>query len=691
MVGGALLCAPSTVPAIAATRVPHVTSGFVAGRPACAATASCTYTVKHADPNFPTTGDFPRLHVLNGPNSDQPADIDYDIYIPDVALATPQPAIMYFNGFGGGKDDSSGAPLGKFLASHGYVYMPFTSEGFGKSAGKIELDSPEYDVQNARKLIDLLATKTYVLQDGPGDPRLGLTGGSYGGAIQVEVAQFDQRVDAITPFRTWNTLEYSLGPNNLASNHVFQGLPCCGVVKTEWTTLFFASGLTQPFNGNGSGQSGIPSQLPCPGYDSRICPTYLQVVATNAASPATKDLLDNSSPANWYAGGTSLDHQVSHGLNVPTLIGQGELDTLFNLNDAIANYQAAQASGVPVKMIWHSNGHGYPDQPGEDDAFGGDVSNPNRNYIPQRLLSWFDRYVRLDPTVDTGPGFAYFRDWVPYDTKGTAEPAYGTAPAYPVQAPLVFHLSGSADLLPPDRPVVAGSALAINPPSGQPASYTETSNFQCSTCTLPNGSASPFSAQQPSNPPCAPGACSYADFTSPALTRDIVSIGVPTAHLHISGTGVQQVVFYGKVYDVAADGSQELIKRLISPVRVFDTTKPVDFQLPGFVHRFATGHRVRLEIAATDLTSGSNRLPDVLTLNQPVGADPSTFSLPVDSVAAASIGFGPTRPGGLPTTGTAPPLPGLVVVLLVFLMAALGGLVRLRSGGRGSRPRPGLL
>jgi hypothetical protein len=681
-----LLPAGLGVPAGATAAPRHATSGIVAAPPSCAAAAACTYKVKHASASYPASGDFPRLHVLNGPNNDQPAEIDYDIYIPDVALATPQPAIMYFNGFGGAKDDSSGTKLGRFFASHGYVYLPFTSEGFGHSAGTIELDSPEFDVKNARRLIDLLATRSYVLKDGPGDPRLGLTGGSYGGAIQLEVAEFDQRVDAVTPFRTWNSLEYSLGPNNLASGYHFQALPCCGVFKTEWTTLFFASGLTQPFTGNGGGQAAIPGQLPCPGYDPRLCQAYLTSLSTNTVSPTTRALVDNSSPASYFNGGRSYD-QVSGGLNVPTLIGQGEEDTLFNLNDSIASYQGIQARGVPVKMLWHSNGHGYPDQPGEDDAFAGDVSNPNVNYIPQRLMSWFNRYVRLDPAVDTGPGFAYFRDWVAYDTRGTAAPAYGTAPAYPAQALLTFNLSGSSDLLPPGRPVVAGTALVVNPPLGQPASYTETSNFQCPSCSLPGGAPTPFSSIQPSNPACAPGTCEFADFTTPPLSRTIISVGVPTAHLHIAGTGVQQVVFFGKVFDVAPDGTALLVKRLISPVRVFEAGKPVDFQLPGLVHRFEAGHRVRLEIASTDLTSGNNRLADLLTLTQPAGADPSTFSLPVDSVSAAATAFPPAvvagGGGGLPDTRALPGLrPGgllVLVGLLALLLTAAGRVSRLRN------------
>jgi len=164
-----------------------------AGNP-CAAAGTCSYVVKHAAPGG---GDFPLLNGMNGPNDLDEALIDYDIYIPENATAaTPQPAVMYFNGFGGAKDDSSGVALGKFLAGHGYVVMPFSSEGFGNSKHKIELDSPEFDVKNAEALVTLLASKDYVFKDAAGDPRVGTTGGSYGGAIQIMLAEFDPRIDA---------------------------------------------------------------------------------------------------------------------------------------------------------------------------------------------------------------------------------------------------------------------------------------------------------------------------------------------------------------------------------------------------------------------------------------------------------------------------------------------------------------
>ncbi len=395
-----------------------------AGDP-CAAAGTCTYTVLH--------GTQP---VTNGPaNSSGPISIDYDIYKPDIATSlNPQPAVIYFNGFAGAKDDSSGVAISKYLASHGYVALPFSSEGFGSSTGKIELDSPEFDVKNAEAMVTVLAGKDYVYQDAAG-PRIGTTGGSYGGAIQIMLAEFDPRVDAITPFRTWNTLEYSLAPNNLQSNFQPQTLPCCGVAKFEWTSLFFADGLTTPLLGHGDGITGTfldpnPLDAACPGFDSRLCPIYVQSAAEGNAS-AAKAILDNSSPESYFApGGHSMDpSQVSHGLNVPTLLGQGESDTLFNVNEAVANYNAIKARGVPVKMIWHSNGHGYDDQPGEGDIFGNDQTSPGSKYLPQRILAWFDRYLRLDQSVDTGPDFAYFRDWVPYDTSHSAAPAYGRPPA----------------------------------------------------------------------------------------------------------------------------------------------------------------------------------------------------------------------------------------------------------------------
>ena len=114
------------------------------------------------------------------------------------------------HGFGGSKDDETSDAL--TLARHGYVALTYSARGFGNSGGQITLDSPDYEVKDASRLIDLLAKNPHVQLDKPGDPSVGIAGGSYGGALTLEAAGYDQRVDAIVPAITWNELGQSLFP-----------------------------------------------------------------------------------------------------------------------------------------------------------------------------------------------------------------------------------------------------------------------------------------------------------------------------------------------------------------------------------------------------------------------------------------------------------------------------------------------
>jgi len=183
-----------------------------------------------------------------------------------------------------------------------------------------------------------------------------------------------------------------------------------------------------------------------------------------------------------------------------------------------------------------------------------------------------------------------------------------------------FTLSGSSALTPSGQRATAGSTSFINPPGGEPASYSETSNFSAP------GSSPDFSTMQPSDP-----AGESVAFTSPAFARPVVSVGVPTATLRLSHVNGEDLFFFGKVFDVAPDGTATLIKRLIAPVRVPAAAlgKPVQIQLLGFAHQFAAGHSARLVLAATDQSSYNSPVPDQISV---ATGSASTFSLPVDSV-----------------------------------------------------------
>jgi len=561
--------------------------------------------------------------VLDGPDDKHVTTIDTRLYVPDNATArTPQPAILMTHGFGLTKLSDEVAESAKLFARHGYVVLTYTSQGFGDSSGCISLQSRTWDVKDARQLISkVLEPKPYVKKDRKGAV-VGTAGGSYGGGIQLNLAEADARVRAIAPGRTWNTLQYALDPNNWVVPGDPTGfthtLAKQGVFKKNWTSLFFASGAANPVGGlpptgkeygRCPQDKATPAEAPgqvCTGYRLELCQTFARLSATGDATDADRALIADS------AGATAI-----HRLRVPTLLVQGQSDTIFNLNEAVATYTALRRQGTPVQMIWNAGGHGgYSSPPGECEMYDGSTDRTNQAtlddcYLTVRTLAFFDRWLRGKP--DRSPGFSWYRDWVPYRGKG-ATTQYGDAPAFPLPGTRTFVLSGSS-LITRGRAVPEPTTI-VNPPGGVPSAFTELSNF-----TGPGGSPN-ASGMAPYE---VPG--QHADFTSEPFTTDVESVGVPSARLILSHTAPTDLVLFGKVYDVAPDGSATLIHRLISPFRIPTAAlaKPVDVKLLGFAHRFAKGHRVRLTLATTDATSFNNPAPDVITVTTGRG---TSFTLP---------------------------------------------------------------
>ena len=89
-------------------------------------------------------------------------------------------------------------------------------------------------------------------------------------------------------------------------------------------------------------------------------------------------------------------------VTVPTLIVQGQKDTLFNLQEAVATYKSLQAQGTPTKMVWQSWGHsGSTPAPGELDFGAASIKD---SYLGRRFLSWMDHYVRGNTSRLHRPG-----------------------------------------------------------------------------------------------------------------------------------------------------------------------------------------------------------------------------------------------------------------------------------------------
>src|SRR5947207_3006547 len=108
------------------------------------------------------------ITVRTGPGGAAQVALDTTYYRPLAASAArPVPAVLLAHGFGGTKD--SVASDAQDLAGRGYAVLTWTAEGFGRSGGLIHLDSLDWEVTDARRLVDWLAAPPEGQRDGPGD------------------------------------------------------------------------------------------------------------------------------------------------------------------------------------------------------------------------------------------------------------------------------------------------------------------------------------------------------------------------------------------------------------------------------------------------------------------------------------------------------------------------------------------
>ncbi|MFF2653327.1 CocE/NonD family hydrolase [Streptomyces sp. NPDC058045] len=538
--------------------------------------------------------------------------VDADLYRPAGADKDhARPAVLATNGFGGSKSDSTAA-IGAAVASRGFVSLVYSGLGFGKSGCLISLDDPQIDGRAASALIDFLAgTRTaddgtrvdYVTQDRAGDPRVGMIGGSYGGAVQMATAAVDHRVDALVPLITWNDLAYSLDPNNVAAPEV------PGAFKWQWANGFFLIGEGQPLLEPSLDPSRINS-LTCLHFTTGACDTVHTLNSGRYPADRTKAMLE-------YARGVSPVTYLKH-VKAPTLLIQGQADTLFNLNEAEATYRTLRAQSTPTAMIWQSWGHsgGMSDPaPGELDLAKG---NLEESYTGRRILSWFDRYLLHNKSADTGPRFAYYRDWIS-DPRST----YGTADSVPARSTR-FYLSGDGTLVDRKSKVTQGSRSYTNLPVA--TSHSESSI--AGLLGLPD--PQPFDT---------PG--TYLDWSTAPLSAPMDLVGSPQLRLKVDSPAAERtqgdsdatgrLVLFAKLYDVAPDGGKTLVHRLVAPVRVPDVTRPFTVKLPGIVHRYEAGHKLRLVVAASDTAYFGNKgMKRVTVTNSPSDkGDSGVLSLPV--------------------------------------------------------------
>ena len=573
----------------------------VAGTPPATATTAYTVSSLHF-----------AVHV--GPTGQQACDIVGDLYTPTGASPSHRvPAILTTNGFGGSAADQT--PFAEQYATRGYEVLSYSGLGFGGSGCKITLDDPDYDGRAGSQLVSFLggapgiaftdAAHTapapplqVVIHDAKDhagvaqkyDPRVGMWGGSYGGQIQFAIASIDARVDALNPQITWNDLSYSLGPNNAdQSPGVSSSTP--GATKTTWAAAFSAIGV---LDGAQYSSSDPQRLIGCPNFADFVCPALVSGASTGYLPSTAIAALRHASVSHYLPA-----------IKIPVLLDQGEVDTLFNLNESVATYQALRAQGTPVALMWRYNGHS-----------GGTPSSTGAAYEAGRIQAWFDHYLKGAPASaggSTGPAFAYYRDW---------DGSVGTASTYPIGSSQKYYLS-QQNLVSSPADIQPGSQSFVTPAAGAPSSLGGL-DVVGSQVTVP--------LDQPDVNP----AGTYASWTGTPLSAPLTVVGAPSLDIAVSAPSAAitqsngpagQLVLFAKIYDVNPDGSQHLINGLVAPIRIADVTHPVHILLPGIVHRFGVGHRIAIYLAGGDTNYRGGITPTAVTVT--TGTSSQALSLPV--------------------------------------------------------------
>ncbi len=491
-----------------------------------------------------------------------------------------RPAVLIGHGFGGSKDDVRAQA--EQLARDGYAVLTWSARGFGRSGGKIGLNAPDAEVADVTRLVDWLADRKEVLLDEDGDPRVGVTGGSYGGAVSLLAAGHDPRVDAVAPRITYWDLAESLFPD--------------GVFKKLWAGIFVTTG------------GG------CHRFEPKLCELYERVAVTGKPDDAARAALRALSPS-----------AVADRIKVPTLILQGQSDSLFPLGQADRMARAITGNGAPVAVDWLSGGH--------------DGGDPETARAQRRVTAWFDRYLKKDTSVDTGPAFRVSRTGGVDSTNGAARLRGASADAYP-------GLRGGTRAVPLTgrRPEQSfGNPAGGNPPA---ISAVPGAGALSQLSGLGVGLSLDFPGQ-------------YARYDSAPLDEGVQVTGTPTVRVRVKSTSDDMVLF-AKVYDAAANGQQVLPRQLVAPVRVTGAKagKTVELTLPAVDHTFQAGHRMRLLLTATDLGYASPAEPAAYTVSLADG----TLSVPTDAKLA-------TAAAGLPGWVWGLPLAGALVAGLLLLSA----------------------
>jgi ABC-2 type transport system ATP-binding protein len=575
------------------------------------------------------------------------------LFLPAGASAdAPVPLVLRTHGWGGTRETSPGsAPdvdpgagtLAKLLDA-GYAVLTWDSRGFGCSGGQVRIDDPDVEGRDVSALIDWAVANAPIATDAEGDPIVGMTGGSYAGGIQLSATAVDGRLDALAPEIAWSDLRYSLYGGE--------------VTKQGWIALLYGLGTaTGTALGLDPSCAGGPT---ADALDPAIHQGVTEFLTTGRVTDDTQAFFAKSSVAGY-----GDDRPVQ----VPTLVLQGSVDTLFDLADGYGIYEHVRAQGVDARFVAFCGGH--------VECPRSYVDADDRAVLDDAILRWFARHLRGE-AVDVGAPISY----------RTNEGIWRDAERFTGDAWL--QVAGAATGLPvvPAADVPNLEELAAlftaGPPRGIPALPT--------TSAKPSHPADPRAAtfevaaagDEPLEVLGVPQVRLAVEGVTTSLEEAMAPLGegvsaLPrdeAADLLIGSTGPVGAVAGGVARGAGGDGdalggvdgSVNLFVKLVhreagevlnlqeGAIRVdlAEDTVTVDVPMPGLAYTVPPGHHLDLEVSTASLMHATGRTPALVDVEVAAEIPLATAPVPPDPDRPGRPDA-PGRPGDTPgRSGEAP-------------------------------------
>ncbi|WP_342243035.1 alpha/beta hydrolase [Pseudomonas sp. OTU5201] len=252
------------------------------------------------------------------------------VFQPALKPGEQAPLVVHTHGWGGWRVTGPDGFYGQQMMSGraalkawqaGFWVISYDQRGWGGSDGDIEMMDPRYEVQDALAVIDWAAAHLPRLtMDRPGDPRVGMLGESYGGAVQLLASAEDPRIDAIVPIATWYDLSEALAPG--------------GRMKVGWTGVLLGLGIATGYD------LGKFTQAP-----------YLKSAGGDMTPEVRAELKSHSLSSYCQRG------QRPH---ADALLIQGLRDTLFPLDQGLAIRDCLDQGDADVRFLGMQGGHILP-------------------------------------------------------------------------------------------------------------------------------------------------------------------------------------------------------------------------------------------------------------------------------------------------------------------------------------------